>query len=44
MSLYHCIEKNFNWEEGSVKEIEPLDSGFLLHLQFNASTAAGRYG
>ncbi len=39
MSLYHFIEKTFNWEEGSIKEIENLDSAFLLHLQFSSSVS-----
>ena len=26
MSRYYSIEKNFNWEEGSIKEIEKLDA------------------
>ena len=30
MSLYHFIEKNSNWEEGCVKEIEHVDSGFFI--------------
>ena len=37
MSRYYFIEKMFNWEEGSIKEIENLSSGFLLHLQFSSS-------
>lgn len=41
MSLYHCIEKTFNWVGGSVKEMETLDSEFLLHLQFHFSTSCG---
>lgn len=43
MSLYHFIEKTFNWEEGSVKEIENLDSAFLLHLQFSSSISCCPY-
>ena len=43
MSLYHFIEKNFNWEEGSVKEIEILDIGLLIHLQFHASVSSCPY-
>ena len=39
MSLYHCIEKNLNWEEGCVKEIEHVDSGFLIYLQFHVSVS-----
>lgn len=43
MSRYYFIEKNFNWEEGSVKEIEKLDAGFLIHLQFHASVSCCPY-
>lgn len=38
MSLYHFIENSFNWEEGSVKEIEDLGNQLILHLNFNPST------
>ena len=43
MSRYYFIEKTFNWEEGSVKEIEKLDAGFLIHLQFHASASCCPY-
>ena len=43
MSLYHFIEKNFNWEEGSVKKIENLEDGFLVHLQFHESMSCCPY-
>ena len=43
MSRYYFIEKHFNWEEGSVKEIEKLDAGFLIHLQFHASASCCPY-
>ena len=38
MSLYHFIENSFNWEEGSIKEIEDLGNQIILHLYFGPST------
>ena len=38
MSLLYFIEKSFHWEEGSIKKIEKLDSGFILHLHFSPFT------
>lgn len=38
MSRYYFIENSFNWEEGSIKDIENLGNQFILYPHFNPST------
>ena len=40
MSRYYFIENSFNWEEGSIKEIENQGDTFILYLHFKPSTAS----
>lgn len=40
MSRYYFIENSFNWEEGSIKEIENQGDTFILHLHFKPSAAS----
>lgn len=38
MSLTYCIEKHFNWEEGTVKELENHEGEWLLFVEFKPFT------